>query len=69
MSVEKTVTWKDGEVVFCQELVKNKGCAAVPPASVTSYLQLQLDDAVRDGAIDAAQALLKLRIKWTEGRR
>jgi len=58
--------WKGDELEYCENLVKNRGSREVPAAHVASYLQLQLEDAVRDGFLQAAQQMLMLIHKWKE---
>lgn len=65
---EASRKWKQGEVTYCHNLVKSKGNTNVPAYAVQSYLQLQMDDAVREGAIEAAQELMALRLYWTQDR-
>lgn len=65
----KANEWKENEVGYCDSLVRTGGSRAVPAAQVMTYLNLQLEDAVKDGHIEAAQAILAAIRKWRGEKR
>jgi len=59
-------TWKDGELAYCRNLVYYGGTLSVPHECVSSYLELQHQDALRHGYTAEAHELAKLRAIWAD---
>jgi hypothetical protein len=60
----KVSDWKDGEAIYCVDLVYAGGDSHVPASAIPSYLRVQLQSALIDGRHDAWLLLTDLIDRW-----
>lgn len=57
--MERFAKWRDGEFIYCREVVRHRGNDAVTrnPKTIASYLRLQASSAFHDGEYEIAARL------------